>query len=149
MCVDKFHGMFLFGFLLNFMPLDMNSFLALIQYENNFDFFCELIRKLNVLVRFLEIDTEPMIRCICFALWSSCVSVVVHSYGRSFWVVRSFWGVHVLRDVLAFRDVVGGLRCSVVSCCLVILIFCSNALPLLGCCYTYEAIRTTPPLKLI
>jgi hypothetical protein len=60
--------MFLFGFLLNFMPLDMNSFLALIQYENNFDFFCELIRKLNVLVRYLEIDTEPMIRCICFAL---------------------------------------------------------------------------------
>jgi hypothetical protein len=71
-------------------------------------FLCKLIRKLNVLVRFLRnwhgaydsLHLLCIMRFMCFRcspfIWSIVLSCL------------SFWGVRVLRDV------VGGLRCSVV-----------------------------------
>jgi hypothetical protein len=136
-------------------------------------FSLELIQKFNVLVRFLRNWYEAYVSLHLLCIVRFMCSVAVYSYffvwnskSLSFFecfelfrhfelylVFRPgpFWGVRTLRYVRAFRDVVGGLSGSVVPCYLVIFILCSNALLLLGCyyTYTYEAIRTIPPLKLV
>jgi hypothetical protein len=78
--------------------------------------------------QFFEHSVFEPLKCQTWrSSWAFLSYLGILSYsGVSAWSIilscLSFWGVGALRYVRAFRDVVGGLSCSVVSCCSIILI---------------------------